>query len=117
MFPSGRVYSTTLFWSSLICAQSFSSFLGSCATYVTASLMCLTTSFSALVWKTYPLFRSSVCRYSVISRPATSMRWMLLVMAKPSYTGTACDTPSPASSTMPVVRPDAYSDSTACMDV
>ena len=52
LFPSGSVYSTTLFWSSFICAQSFSSFLGSCATYVTASLMCLTTSFSALVWNT-----------------------------------------------------------------
>jgi len=54
--------------------------------------------------------------YSVTSLPATSMRRMLLGIAKPSYTGTACDTPSPASSTTPVVRPDAYSESTAWID-
>jgi hypothetical protein len=35
------------------------------------------------------------------------MRRTLFVMAKPLYTGTACDTPSPESSTIPVVRPDA----------
>lgn len=45
------------------------------------------------------------------------MRRMLLGIAKPSYTGTACETPSPESSTMPVVRPLAYRDKTAWMDV
>lgn len=38
-------------------------------------------------------------------------------MAKPSYTGTACETPSPASSTIPVVRPDAYNERTAWIEV
>ena len=55
--------------------------------------------------------------YSVTSLPATSIRRMLLGIANPSYTGTACDTPSPESKTIPVVRPDAYSESTACIEV
>jgi hypothetical protein len=55
--------------------------------------------------------------YSVTSRPATSILRIELGIANPSYTGTACETPSPASSTMPVVRPDAYKESTAWMEV
>jgi hypothetical protein len=42
---------------------------------------------------------------------------MLLGTVNPWYTGTACDTPSPASNTTPVVRPLAYKDRTAWMDV
>lgn len=97
--------------------QSFSSFAGSSATYPVASLMFLTVSFSALVWKTRPLFLSSCCKCSVTSLPATSIRLMLLGIANPWKTGTACDTPSPESRTSPVVFPDAYSDSTACTEV
>ena len=67
-----------------------------------------TTSRSALVWNTCPARRSSSMRCSVTSRPATSMRVMACGMLKPSYTGTACVTPSPLSSTTPVVRPEAY---------
>lgn len=52
LFPSGSVYSAVLVASILAAAHSFSSFLGSCATYVTLSLISRTTSFSALVWKT-----------------------------------------------------------------
>ena len=37
-----------------------------------------------------------------------------IIMSIPSYTGTECVTPSPQSSTMPVVRPDAYKDNIAC---
>ena len=33
----------------------------------------------------------------------------------PSYTGTTCETPSPASNTIPVVLPEEYNDSTACI--
>ncbi len=47
------------------------------------------------------------------SRPATSTRRIALGIEKPSYTGTACVTPSPESSTMPVVLPEEYNDSTA----
>merc|ERR1712055_88026 len=35
--------------------------------------------------------------------------------AKPSYTGTPWETPSPESITIPVVRPEAYRESTAWM--
>merc|ERR1712055_440555 len=35
--------------------------------------------------------------------------------AKPSYTGTPWETPSPESMTIPVVRPEAYRESTAWM--
>jgi hypothetical protein len=97
--------------------QSFSSFAGSSATYPVASLMFLTVSFSALVWNTRPLFLSSCCKCSVTSLPATSILLMLLGMANPWKTGTACETPSPESRTSPVVFPDAYSDSTAWTEV
>ena len=41
-------------------------------------------------------------------RPATSTRRIACGKANPSKTGTACVTPSPESSTIPVVLPDAY---------
>ena len=53
--------------------------------------------------------------YSVRSRPARSRRWIACGSAYPSYMGTVWLTPSPQSSTMPVVRPEAYSESTAWM--
>ena len=40
----------------------------------------------------------------------------LIIMGHlPSYIGTTCETPSPESHTIPVVRPEAYSDNTAWM--
>jgi len=111
--PSGRVYSMLLLSDRAAPDHSFSSFAGSSATYPVFSLISLTVSFSALVWNTLPLFRSNCCRCSVTSLPATSIRLMLFGMAKPWNTGTACDTPSPQSKTMPVVFPDAYSERTA----
>lgn len=72
------------------------------------SLMVLTISSSAEVWKLYPSFLSSSLRYRVTSRPATSDLIMLCGMAKPSYIGTAWVTPSPESNTTPVVFPVAY---------
>lgn len=62
------------------------------------------------------LGRPRACRYSVTSRPATSARTIACCSANPSYTGTANVTPSPESSTTPVVAPDAYSASVACGD-
>jgi len=43
-----------------------------------------------------------------MSRPAMSIRRIACGIAKPSYTGTECVTPSPESMTTPVVRPEAY---------
>ena len=67
-----------------------------------------TISCSALVWKMWPCLLSCSIRSCVTSRPATSIRDIACDKAKPSYTGTACVTPSPLSSTTPVVRPEAY---------
>lgn len=75
---------------------------------ILTSLMVLTISSSADVWKLYPSFLRRSRRYRVTSRPATSDLIMLWGMAKPSYIGTACVTPSPESSTTPVVFPVAY---------
>lgn len=47
--------------------------------------------------------------------PPLQLSRLALLGHVPSYTGTAWDTPSPMSRTSPVVRPDAYSDSTAWM--
>ena len=107
VLPSGSLYSSA-FAPPPVPAHSFSSFLGSWATKHVFSLMSRTISFSAEVWNMAPDFRSRVCRCSVTSRPATSIRRMADGMAKPSKTGTACETPSPESRTMPVVRPEAY---------
>lgn len=51
---------------------------------VQTSLMVLTISSSAEVWKLYPSFLRSSLRYRVTSRPATSDLIMLCGMAKPS---------------------------------
>lgn len=40
--------------------------------------------------------------------PAMSTLRIACGMENPSYTGTACVTPSPESSTIPVVRPEEY---------
>lgn len=43
--------------------------------------------------------------------PAISTRRIACGIEKPSYTGTACVTPSPQSNTIPVVRPEEYLES------
>jgi len=106
MLPSGSLYSSIL--PAPPPAHSFSSFFGSSATKQVFSFIRRTTSFSADVWKIAPDFRSNTCRCSVTSRPATSIRRIAAGIAKPSYTGTAWETPSPESRTIPVVRPEAY---------
>ena len=57
------------------------------------------------------------CEYRVtLTRPATSILVIACGMENPSYTGTACVTPSPLSNTTPVVRPLEYKLSVACGD-
>jgi hypothetical protein len=55
---------------------------------------------------------STLCLELVLTRhpylPAMSTLRMACGIENPSYTGTACVTPSPESRTRPVVRPDEY---------
>lgn len=48
---------------------------------------------------------NTLIRYLVISLPAISRRRVRCGSAKPSYTGQICVTPSPESTTTPVIKP------------
>lgn len=72
------------------------------------SLMLLTISNSAVVLKLKPSFLSNSLRYLVTSLPAMSLRITEWGSANPSKIGTECVTPSPESSTTPVVLPVEY---------
>mmetsp|Transcript_7680 Transcript_7680/g.24045 ORF Transcript_7680/g.24045 Transcript_7680/m.24045 type:complete len:254 (+) Transcript_7680:202-963(+) len=62
----------------------------------------------------YPLLPKSSINLSVTVRPAMSNRFVACLFVNPSITGTTCDTPSPLSSTNPVINPCEYNVSTAC---
>mmetsp|Transcript_16250 Transcript_16250/g.42085 ORF Transcript_16250/g.42085 Transcript_16250/m.42085 type:complete len:206 (-) Transcript_16250:276-893(-) len=85
----------------------------SVATYASWSRMPCTASTSSAVVSEWPASLSSRVRYSVTERPLRSLRTIACGRAYPSCTGTAKVTPSFELSTSPLVRPAAYSASTA----
>merc|ERR1719198_571169 len=99
---SGRVY--CLSCSEEVLAASYSA-AKSWATKESCSLMSRTIWISAEEVKEWPASRRSFWRYSVRTRPAISIFSTAWGREKPSKTGTVWVTPSPASTTRPVVRP------------